>query len=106
MGKGDRMITINSLEVDGLMFTGIHLELPGTELFIITNEVGYIISTSLVTKLTTHQMNGQQIIAGAVSNVSAVEDILRAPLEEITEKARHQGWVIGMCGRDALLKIA
>lgn len=106
MRKGDEMITIHSLDVNGLIFTGFHLQLPGTEILIVMNEVGYIISSALFTELITDEKDGQHIIAGAVSPVKTIDDLLYAPLETITEKARHKGWAIGMCGKDALLKIA
>lgn len=105
MRKGDGMITINSLDVNGVIFMGIHLELPGTEIFVVMNEVGYIISSALITELVTEKGN-QTIVAGTVSPVNKVDDLLNAPLEKITETAREKGWVIGMRGKDALLKIA
>lgn len=106
MRKGDGMITIHSLDVDGLIFTGFHLQLPGTEIFIVTNEIGYIISSALFTELITGDKDEQHIIAGTASHVNTIEDLLDAPLEKITENARHKGWTIGMRGKDALLKIA
>lgn len=36
------MITINPLEVDGMMFTAVSVELPKTTLLTISNDIGYI----------------------------------------------------------------
>lgn len=99
------MITINSLDVDGMIFTGIKLELPGAQIFIITNEIGYIMSASFPLQFSFKEAKGQSI-SGIVNYVSSIDDLLEAPLATITANARNKGWTIGMLGKDALLKIA
>jgi|SRR5699024_2478753 len=106
MRKGDDMITIHSLDVDGIIFTGIQLELSSTTMFIVTNEKGYIMSAPFSVQFAHDQRNQRQPIAGIVTNVRSIDDLLTAPLEEITDSARQAGWTIGMQGKDALLKIA
>ncbi|HLR40492.1 MAG TPA: DUF1805 domain-containing protein, partial [Virgibacillus sp.] len=41
------MITVNPLEVDGMFFTAIRVELPKTNLLVISNEIGYIMCAAL-----------------------------------------------------------
>lgn len=104
--KGDGMITINSLDVNGLIFTGIQLDLPGTSVFIVMNEVGYIMSTPLLLQFPYNETHEAELIAGTVSRAKSVDDLLTAPLEQVTESAREKGWAIGMRAKEALLKIA
>lgn len=104
--KGDGMITINSLDVNGIIFTGIQLELPNTTFFIITNDIGYIMSTSLSGHEVSKQWEDGQTMAGIVFHAQSIEDLLLARLDIVTNYARQSGWIEGMRGKEALLKIA
>lgn len=100
------MITINSLDVNGIIFTGIHLELPGENVFIIMNEIGYIMSTTFEIYVTYQKTSHHTMVAGFTKEVKTVDDLLYAPLEKITDAAKRRGWFVGMRGKDALINIA
>ncbi|MEC5424961.1 DUF1805 domain-containing protein [Virgibacillus sp. C22-A2] len=100
------MITVNPLEVDGLYFTAIRVELPKTNLLMISNEVGYIMCAALDVDVLNEKLADRKVIAGRAVGVRTIDDLLNAPLEKITEASRAYGWQEGMIGKDALLKIA
>ncbi|TQS75999.1 DUF1805 domain-containing protein [Ornithinibacillus gellani] len=100
------MITINPLEVEGLFFTAIRVELPKTNLLIISNEVGYIMCAALDVDVLNEKLKDRQVIAGRASGVRTIDELLHAPLEKVTDASRKHGWKEGMSGREALLRIA
>lgn len=100
------MITINSLDIGGIIFTGIHLELPQANIFIIMNETGYIISATFAIEFFNEYGFERKAIAAVMPQVKKIDDLLHAPIEKVTEEAKRVGWFIGMKGKDALLKIA
>lgn len=100
------MITINSLDVDGIIFTGVHLELPHTNVFIIMNEMGYIINTTFEIEFITKEKRERNMIAAVMTEVNKIDDLLNAKIEKVTEEAKRIGWFVGMKGKDALLTIA
>lgn len=100
------MITINPLEVDGLVFTAIRVELPKTNLLMITNEVGYIMCGALDVDLLNEKLADRHVIAGRAVGVRTIDDLLHAPLEKITKSSQKHGWKVGMSGKEALLKIS
>lgn len=100
------MITINPLEVDGMHFTAIRVELPKTNLLMISNEVGYIMCAALDVEILNTALAEREVIAGRARGVRTIDDLLHAPLEKVTDSAIEQyGWAVGMTGKEALLKI-
>mgnify|MGYP001247221664 FL=1 len=100
------MITINPIEIEGHMFTAIQVELPKTNLLIVSNEIGYIMCAALDVQLLNEKLKERNIIAGRAVGVRTIDQLLEAPLESITDAAKRYGWTVGMTGKDALLKIA
>lgn len=101
------MITINPLEVNGIMFTAIKVELPKTNLLMITNEIGYIMCGALDVDLLSEKLRDRQVIAARAVGVRTIEDLLDAPLDKVTEASKEQfGWEVGMSGKEALKRIA
>lgn len=101
------MITINPIDIEGIIFTAIRVELPKTNLLIISNEIGYIMCAALDVDLLNVKLQDRQIIAGRGVGVRTIDDLLHAPLESVTNAAVEQyGWRVGMTGKEALLKIA
>ncbi|MFD1039651.1 YunC family protein [Virgibacillus byunsanensis] len=100
------MITVNPLEVDGMFFTAIVVELPKTNLLMISNEVGYIMCGALDVDLLNNVLADRKIIAARAVGVKTIDDLLYAPLEKITDASKAYGWEKGMIGRDALIKIS
>lgn len=99
------MITINPLEVEGMSFTAIRVELPKTNLLMISNEIGYIMCAALDVDVLNTVLADRNVIAGRAKGVKTVDQLLNAPLEKITDASKAYGWEVGMTGRDALLKI-
>ncbi|SFD94808.1 Uncharacterized protein YunC, DUF1805 family [Lentibacillus persicus] len=100
------MLTVNPLEVEGMHFTAVTVELPKTNLLVITNEVGYIMCGALDVDLLNAALADRKIIAGRARGVKTIDQLLHAPLEKVTDASKAYGWQAGMIGKDALLKIA
>ena len=100
------MMTVNPLEVEGLFFTAITVELPKTNLLVITNELGYIMCGALDVDLLNRALKDRNVIAGRAVGVKTIDELLHAPLEKVTDASKVYGWKPGLVGRDALLKIS
>ncbi|SFA90797.1 Uncharacterized protein YunC, DUF1805 family [Lentibacillus halodurans] len=100
------MITVNPLEVEGMHFTAVTVELPKTNLLMISNEVGYIMCGALDVDVLNDVLADRKVIAGRATGVKTIDQLLHAPLEKITDASREYGWEPGMIGKDALLRIA
>ena len=100
------MITINPIEIEGNMFTAIQVELPKTNLLIVSNEIGYIMCAALDVQFLNEKLRERKIVAGRAVGVRTIDQLLEAPLESITDTAKEYGWTVGMIGKEALLKIA
>lgn len=103
------MITINPIELDGMMFTAIRVELPKTNLLSISNETGYIMCAALDVDVfdANEKLREREVIAARAIGVRTIDDLLNAPLQKVTDAARKQyGWEEGMIGKEALLKIS
>ena len=100
------MITITPIEIEGVIFTAIQIELPNTNIFMISNEIGYIIGSTLKLNLE-HISRSHDIIAANVLYANEIEDLLYQPLMTVTKfSSQFYGWEKGMLGKEALLLIA
>lgn len=100
------MITVRPLEIEGMHFTAVRVELPKTNLISISNEIGYIMCAALDVDVLNDVLKDRQVVAGRAKGVRSIEDLLCAPLEKITDTSKKYGWKVGMTGKEALLKIA
>ncbi|WP_164668219.1 YunC family protein [Virgibacillus doumboii] len=100
------MITVNPLEVEGMFFTAITVELPKTNLLVISNEVGYIMCGALDVDVLNNVLAERKVIAGRATGVKTIDDLLNAPLQKITDASKEYGWEAGMTGKEALIKIS
>src|SRR5690625_2433933 len=101
------MITINPLDLDGNMFTAIRVELPKTNLLVVSNEVGYIMCAALDVSIFDEKLPEREVIAGRAMGVRNIQQLLDSPLESVTNAATEKyGWQNGMTGKEALLRIA
>lgn len=100
------MITISPLEVEGMFFTAICVELPKTNLLMISNEVGYIMCGALDVDVLNTILKDRQVIAGRATGVKTIDELLSSPLEKVTDASKAYGWEVGMIGRDALARIS
>ncbi|WP_010631379.1 YunC family protein [Sporolactobacillus vineae] len=97
------MIQLKLIEIGGRPFTGVSVKLPKTTLLSISNDTGYIMCGALDVRLLNDQLSDRRIIAGKAVGVRTLEELLDAPLAEVTLEAEKRGIVPGTSGRDALL---
>src|SRR5699024_11949904 len=101
------MITINPLELDGNMFTAIRVELPKTNLLVVSNEVGYIMCAALDVSVFDEKLPEREVIAGRAMGVRNIQQLLNSPLESVKNAAKEKyGWKKGKTGKEELLRIA
>ncbi|KGX86689.1 YunC family protein [Pontibacillus litoralis] len=99
------MMTVEPIMLEGHPFTAISVQLPKTNLLVVTNKVGYIMCGALDIALLNEKLGNRNIVAGRAVGVRTIEELLKAPLESVTVGAHHVGWTIGMSGEEALLKL-
>lgn len=99
------MITVNPVEVEGKLFQAIRVELPKTNLLMISNDTGYIMCGALDVDLLNRMLADREVIAARAVGVRTIDDLLHAPLEMITDASKAYGWEVGMSGKEALSKL-
>lgn len=99
-------MNVKPLFIENKPFTAISVVLPKTNLLVVTNEVGYIMCGALDIDLFNEKLSDREIIAARAVGVRTIEQLLDAPLEKVTTASKAHGWVQGMIGKDALLKIS
>lgn len=97
------MISLQPIQIADHTFLSISVELPKTNLLIITNEIGYIMCGALDVGLLNEKLKNRKVIAGRAVGVKTIEELLEAPLESVTYEAENLGITKGTIGRDALL---
>ncbi|MBP2076487.1 YunC family protein [Oceanobacillus polygoni] len=102
------MITVNPLEVDGMIFMAVSVELPKTNLLMISNDIGYIMCAALDVDIFNEipKLQERNVVAGRAMGVRTIDELLHAPLQKVTDASKAYGWEVGMTGKDALLKIS
>lgn len=100
------MITMQPVEQEGLRATAITVALPKTNLVMVTTDRGYIMCGALDVELLNTRLADRGIVAGRALGVRTVEQLLAAPLADVTDAARALGIVPGMTGAEALKRMA
>ncbi|SDK07431.1 YunC family protein [Sediminibacillus albus] len=100
------MLSVKPIFIEEIPFTAIRVELPKTNLLIVSNDEGYIMCGALDVDLLSEKLADRHIIAARAVGVKTIEQLLDAPLEKVTDAAKDKGWHVGMPGKEALLKIA
>lgn len=96
------MVTLLPILMDGLTATAVTVQLPKTSLIAVTTGKGYIMCGALDVASLNSRLAERRIIAGRAFGVRSVDDLLEAPLVDVTDAARELGILPGMKGRDAL----
>ncbi len=96
------MVSLRPVEIDGLTATAITVELPKTSLIVVTTDRGYIMCGALDVDLLNTRLAERGIVAGRALGVKTVEQLLNAPLADVTDAARALGITPGIKGRDAI----
>nr|WP_295971881.1 DUF1805 domain-containing protein [uncultured Bacillus sp.] len=99
------MIDVSPIDISGHKFIGISVQLPKTNLLIVTSDKGYIMCGALDVALLNEKLKDRKVIAGRAVGVKTIEQLLEAPLESVTYEAEANGIYQGMIGREAMLKM-
>ncbi|MCZ0756319.1 YunC family protein [Anoxybacillus sp. J5B_2022] len=99
------MITVNPIMIDNYPFTAISVQLPKTNLLVVTSDKGYIMCGALDVALLNEKLKDRGIIAARAVGVRTIEQLLESPLESVTVAAEQIGITVGMKGKEALLKM-
>lgn len=99
------MIDISPIDIDGHTFLAISVELPKTNLLVVTNDKGYIMCGALDVALLNERLKDRKVVAGRAVGVKTIEQLLEAPLESVTHEAEMLGIHKGMQGKEAMLKM-
>ncbi|MFD2444507.1 YunC family protein [Bacillus sp. CGMCC 1.16607] len=99
------MIELAPIVIDGNTFLSISVQLPKTNLLVVSNDKGYIMCGALDIGLLNEKLKDRKVIAGRAIGVKTIDQLLNAPLESITFEAENLGIHKGMIGREALLKM-
>jgi uncharacterized protein YunC (DUF1805 family) len=103
VGKvGASVVQLTPVQVDGGVATAITVQLPKTTLIAVATARGYIMCGALDVDLLNTRLAERGIVAGRALGVRTVEDLLEAPLADVTDAARSLGICPGMKGRDAV----
>ena len=99
------MIELLPIEIDGHTFLSISVQLPKTNLLVVTTDKGYIMCGALDIGLLNERLKDRRILAGRAVGVKTIDELLNAPLESVTYEAETLGIQKGMIGKAALLKM-
>lgn len=96
------MVTVRPITVEGTAATAVTVQLPKTTLVAVTTDKGYIMCGALDVDLLNTRLAERGIIAGRALGVRTVEELLEAPLVDVTDGARALGIHPGTTGREAI----
>ncbi|WP_202080330.1 YunC family protein [Caldalkalibacillus salinus] len=99
------MMSLSPIEISGHYVLAIEVNIPKTNLLVVTTEKGYIMCGALDVALLNEKLKDRKVIAGRAVGVKTIDDLLEAPLESVTHEAKNLGVTEGMKGKDALLKM-
>jgi uncharacterized protein YunC (DUF1805 family) len=99
------MMSLSPIEISGHLVLAIEVNLPKTNLLVITTEKGYIMCGALDIGLLNEKLKDRGVIAGRAVGVRTIEELLDAPLESVTYGLEELGVTAGTKGRDAVLKM-
>ncbi|MCL1631114.1 DUF1805 domain-containing protein [Sporolactobacillus sp. CPB3-1] len=99
------MIDVQPFTIEGELYQGVSVSLPKTTLLMITGKKGYIMCGALDVRLLNDKLADRNVLAGKAVGVRTLDDLLHAPLAEVTIGAEKAGVHVGMSGIDALKKL-
>ncbi|MGF2617657.1 YunC family protein [Rossellomorea aquimaris] len=98
-------MNLSPVEIEGHTFLAVSVQLPKTNLLVVTSDKGYIMCGALDVGLLNEKLKDRKIIAGRAVGVKTIQQLIDAPLESVTYEAEEIGITAGMSGREALLKM-
>ncbi|MCA1027877.1 DUF1805 domain-containing protein [Cytobacillus kochii] len=99
------MVELKPVILDGHTFMTVSVELPKTNLLVVSNDNGYIMCGALDVALLNEKLKDRHVIAGRAVGVKTIQQLIDAPLESVTFAAEELGIKKGMIGREALLRM-
>ncbi|UFJ39709.1 DUF1805 domain-containing protein [Brevibacillus humidisoli] len=99
------MIEVQPLSFPEGTALAISVQLPKTNLLVVTTDKGYIMCGALDVSLLNQRLTDRQILAGRAVGVKTIQELLDAPLESVTTAAENIGITVGMTGREAIFKL-
>lgn len=99
------MIDVTPIDINGHTFLSISVQLPKTNLLVVTSDKGYIMCGALDVALLNEKLKDRKVIAGRATGVKTIDQLLEAPLESVTYEAEACGIHKGMIGKDAMLRM-
>lgn len=99
------MVSVVPVVIDGKTAVGVSVELPKTRLLAVATEKGYIMCGALDVPLLNTRLADRRILAGRAVGVRTLDELLDAPLYDVTDAAREVGVTPGMTGREALTRL-
>lgn len=96
------VVEIRPVALDGGTAVGVVVELPRTRLVAVATERGYVMCGALDVDVLNTRLAERRVLAGRAFGVRSIDDLLAAPLTEVTDAARELGVEPGMSGREAL----
>ncbi|RPF50340.1 YunC family protein [Aquisalibacillus elongatus] len=100
------MVHVEPIWIDDVAFTFVHVELPKTDLLVVSNDIGYIMCGALDVDLLNEKLADRHIVAGRAVGVRSLDELLYAPLQKVTDYSKEKyGWHEGMIGMNALLRL-
>jgi uncharacterized protein YunC (DUF1805 family) len=99
------VIHVETITIEDQKVIAIEVLLPKTTLIIVTTTKGYIMCGALDISLLNERLKERNIIAARATGVRTIAELLEAPLESVTDTAKHLGIEPGMIGREAILRM-
>ncbi|MBB6445025.1 YunC family protein [Bacillus benzoevorans] len=99
------MVDMSPIDINGHIFLAISVQLPKTNLLVVTSDKGYIMCGALDVSLLNEKLKDRKVIAGRAVGVKTIDQLLEAPLESVTYEAEANGIHKGMSGKEAMLKM-
>ena len=81
---------------------GITVRLPRTTLLVAATDAGYLMCGALDVRLLDERLASRAIVAARAVGVRTIDELLAAPIDDLTSAAAALGLTRGMPGREAL----
>lgn len=99
------MVTVRPVPVGDRWAVAVQVELPKTHLVAVSTGTGYIMCGALDVALLNTRLKERGIVAARALGVKTVEELLEAPITDLTDAARALGVREGMPGKEALARM-
>ncbi|SDH61907.1 Uncharacterized protein YunC, DUF1805 family [Alteribacillus persepolensis] len=96
------MIKLEPVELHNKLYTAIVVELPETSLTIVTGKKGYIMCGALDIDILNKKWPNRKMPAARALGVQTIDELLEAPLADVSKAAEALGVKKGMTGKEAL----